>query len=56
MNLIECFYLIEGTGTVTISSESEDDDLELGVIEDFSDHEEFEVDMVENLREDNEEK
>ena len=28
-SLIECFYLIEGTGTVSISSESEDDDLEL---------------------------
>ena len=29
MNLIECFYLIEGTGTITISASSEDDDLEL---------------------------
>ena len=29
VSLIECFYLIEGTGTVTISSDSEDDDLEL---------------------------
>ena len=29
VSLIECFYLIEGTGTVSISSESEDDDLEL---------------------------
>ena len=29
VNLIECFYLIEGTGTITISASSEDDDLEL---------------------------
>ena len=29
VSLIECFYLIEGTGTLTISSESETDDLEL---------------------------
>ena len=28
-SLIECYHLIEGTGTVTISSESEGDDLEL---------------------------
>ena len=27
VNLIECFYLIEGTGTITISASSEDDDL-----------------------------
>ena len=29
VSLIECFYLIEGTGTITISASSEDDDLEL---------------------------
>ena len=29
VSLIECFYLFEGTGTVTISASSEDDDLEL---------------------------
>jgi hypothetical protein len=29
VSLIECFYLIEGTGTIPISASSEDDDLEL---------------------------
>ena len=29
VSLIECFYLIEGTGTITISTSSEDDDLKL---------------------------
>ena len=29
VSLIECFYLIEGTGTLTISTDSENDDLEL---------------------------
>jgi len=29
VSLIECFYLIEGTGTITISASSETDDLEL---------------------------
>ena len=29
VSLIECFYSIKGTGTLTISSESETDDLEL---------------------------
>ena len=29
VSLIECFYLIEGTGTITLSASSEDDDLEL---------------------------
>ena len=29
VSLIECFYLIEGTGTLKISTESESDDLEL---------------------------
>ena len=29
VSLIECFYLIEGTGTLKIGTESEDDDLEL---------------------------
>ena len=29
VNLIECFYLIEGTGTITISASSESNDLEL---------------------------
>ena len=29
VSLIECYYLIEGTGTLKISTESEDDDLEL---------------------------
>ena len=29
VNLIECFYLIEGAGTITISASSEDNDLEL---------------------------
>ena len=29
VSLIECFYLIEGTGKITISASSEDDDLEL---------------------------
>ena len=29
VSLIECYYLIEGTGTITISASSEDDDLEL---------------------------
>ena len=29
VSLIECFYLIEGTGTLKISTDSESDDLEL---------------------------
>ncbi len=29
VSLIECIYSIEGTGTMTISTSSEDDDLEL---------------------------
>ena len=29
VSLIECYYLIEGAGTLKISTESEDDDLEL---------------------------
>ena len=29
VSLIECFYLIEGTGTLKISTDSENDDLEL---------------------------
>ena len=29
VSLIECFYLIEGTGTITLSASSEDDDLKL---------------------------
>ena len=29
VSLIECFYLIEGTGTITISASSESNDLEL---------------------------
>ena len=29
VSLIECFYLIEGTGTITISASSETGDLEL---------------------------
>ena len=29
VSLIECYHLIEGTGTLTISAESENDDLEL---------------------------
>ena len=29
VSLIECYYLIEGTGTLKISTESENDDLEL---------------------------
>ena len=29
VSLIECFYLLEGTGTLKIGTESEDDDLEL---------------------------
>ena len=29
VSLIECYHLIEGTGTITISASSEDDDLEL---------------------------
>ena len=27
VSLIECFYLIEGTGTLTLSASSEEDDL-----------------------------
>ena len=29
VSLIECFYLIEGTGTLTLSASSEEDDLTL---------------------------